>query len=496
MYWETLLCEEKKIKKSREEPTENDYRSIFEKDYHRIVTSSSFRRLQDKAQVFPLEKFDFVRTRLTHSIEVASIAKSLGMNLINFICTRSTCKNIKYIPNILECAGLLHDIGNPPFGHFGESAIQDWFRKYLDNIVFDGKKWFIGNDHINPMEFNESNQFYLSEKLSSQQKKDFLHFEGNAQTLRNVMKLNYIIDENSLNLSYALLNTLIKYPVNSTGINKEFVSQKKMGYFFSESEDFLEIVKTTGTFCEKDTIYRHPLTFLIEAADDIVYLTADLEDAFNKDKLKLIDFELLIKQTEYCEDDFCKKVIEKIAFYKNEAKKQEYKNVDMYVIQRLKIYLQGNLLSFVVESFKENYTSIMNGTFNFELLKKSKGAKIVNVLSKLANDYIFSCYEILENEVRGHKIIEGIFNELVLSILNLNNYSNSSSYSEKLYTLISPNYRLVFTKKKNKIESQIADCDLQLTNIVYYKLLLITDFVCGMTDSYAYDFYQKIQSIT
>ena len=492
LQWIDLLCEEKKVNQSREIKTENDARSIFDKDYHRIVSSSSFRRLQDKAQVFPLEKFDFVRTRLTHSIEVASLAKSLGRDIVPFLEAKEKNKNFKHIPTILECSGLIHDIGNPPFGHFGETSIRDWFIGNAENIVCKDNKWFLLNPSIAYGEIKTQRK--LVDILNKQQLNDFCFFEGNAQSLRNAMKLNYLIDENGLNLSFPLLNTIIKYPINSLEINSEEILLKKNGFFYSENNEVIEIMNCTktkinGKFC------RHPLTFLLEAADDITYLTDDLEDAFNKKKLRVSDIEKILQEN-YCHDDFCNEVRKKIESYRKESIKQEYKNEDMYIIQRLKIFIQGQLISFVVESFKNNYDQIMEGTFTKTLLSSSIGSSIETVLINLATRFVFNSKEILENEIKGHKIIEEILNELIIGILNLDDISKSKSYFQKLYFLISDNYRLIYEKKiKSLNDLQQENNDLFLSEMVFYKILLITDFICGMTDTYAYDFYQKIQSI-
>ncbi len=490
--WSKLLCEEKKVKFSREDKTDNDYRSIFEKDYHRSILSPSFRRLQDKAQVFPLEKMDFVRTRLTHSIEVASVARSLGKNLVDFIKEKdnSNCKNIQYIPNILECAGILHDLGNPPFGHFGEDAIRDWFIRNLNLIIFDGKTWKYKN------ELQGTNIKYRSlvEILPEQKRNDFIFFEGNAQTIRNVMKLNYLIDENGLNLSYPLLNTLIKYPVNSLNINKTNLLSKKMGIFAAEELDFKKIILYTDVVIN-NRICRHPLTYLLEAADDITYLTDDLEDAFNKDKIRVID---IINELEKIkgEDKLLVKTKMKIEKYKDDADLHNFKNVDMYVIQRLKVFLQGSLISVVVDSFIKNYQKIMSGNFEKTLLEESEGRNIEICLRNIASRFIFNSKDIIENEVKGHKVVEGILDELTLPILNLDSYNKTKTYSEKLYHLLSDSYCLIFENKLRQLENEFGNKpEEKLQEITYNKLLLITDFICGMTDSFAYDYYQKIFSI-
>ena len=204
MKWEQLLCEKRQTPSKSGSKT--DRRNEFQKDYHRIICSASFRRLQDKTQVFPLDNSDFVRTRLTHSLEVAYFAKSLGQIAFQYLIENNRDAEItpeikEKVCSILECAGLLHDIGNPPFGHFGEDSIRNWFKNNLSKVKYKGV----------------SVESYLNEQM----KNDLYHFEGNAQALRLLTKLHYLVDENGMHLTYALLNTLIKYPVSSCEINKK-----------------------------------------------------------------------------------------------------------------------------------------------------------------------------------------------------------------------------------------------------------------------------------
>ena len=262
MEWKSLLCDDR-IRSYRRKGS-HDLRTEFEKDYHRIILSASFRRLQDKTQVFPLDRSDFIRTRLTHSMEVSSYGKSLGQNIsqniINVIGDESFLPEYAvHVCDILQCAGLLHDIGNPPFGHFGETIIREWFRKNLKEITFHEKR--------------------LTEILKPQMIRDFYFFEGNTQALRLVTKLHYLVDVHGMNLTKALLGTIMKYPVSSLEIDKKSgnIKTKKMGYFYADRDVFEEIQKSLGTGGN-----RHPLTYILEAADDIAYLTADIEDAFKK----------------------------------------------------------------------------------------------------------------------------------------------------------------------------------------------------------------------
>ena len=218
-----------------------NYRSEIESDYLRIISSASFRRLQDKTQVFPLDQSDFVRTRLTHSMEVSSIAKVIGKQICRSIHTQKleredALPDTLKVVETLNCAGLLHDLGNPPFGHFGETAIRNWFKQHLDT-----KTW---------------KQKPLSAYLNEAQKLDFLYYEGNAQALRIITRLHRHVGDNGMHLTACVLDSIIKYPTDSLTKRKEdekekkqrSLLKKKIGYFQSERELFMEIKHHTG--CE------------------------------------------------------------------------------------------------------------------------------------------------------------------------------------------------------------------------------------------------------
>ena len=317
-----------------------DLRSEFEKDYHRIIGSASFRRLQDKTQVFPLDKSDFIRTRLTHSLEVSSFAKSLGQNIGENILAYKrdpsfTPKMKEDICSILQCAGLIHDIGNPPFGHFGEAAIREWFARSLPVLQYHGEP--------------------VAQVLSEQMREDFYHFEGNAQALRLVSKLHFLVDENGMNLTYALLNTIVKYPVASNQINKKSgnIKDKKMGFYLADEEIFREIQKETGTNGR-----RHPLTFILEAADDIAYKTADIEDAYVKGFVSypaLLE-ELVELQGLYGQEDAPSfqpvKVLEDMYL---RGKDKHVKDPGEYAVKNWLIRVQGFLINCATYGFTSNY---------------------------------------------------------------------------------------------------------------------------------------------
>ena len=229
LYWDKITSE-KRIPEIKKEQDYRGYRSEMESDYLRIIRSASFRRLQDKTQVFPLDHSDFVRTRLTHSLEVASIAKLIAKQVCEKITDLALEDEAKKpdaltVIETLNCASLLHDIGNPPFGHFGESAIRNWFVKNLDELCFQGKP--------------------LSAYLNEAQKYDLYYYEGNAQALRIVLKLHRHVSSYGMHLTSAVMDTIIKYPCNALDKFTEdhkpkaerSLLKKKIGYFQSEKED-------------------------------------------------------------------------------------------------------------------------------------------------------------------------------------------------------------------------------------------------------------------
>ena len=468
MEWKELLCDDR-IRSYRSKSS-TDLRTEFEKDYHRIIQSASFRRLQDKTQVFPLDQSDFIRTRLTHSLEVSSYGKSLGQNIAQNII--KVVKDESFLPeyatdicDILQCAGLLHDIGNPPFGHFGETVIRDWFLKNLDRLTFKDKK--------------------LTEILTEQMQKDFYSFEGNTQALRVVTKLHYLVDEHGMNLTKALLGTIIKYPVSSLEIDKKSgnIKTKKMGYFYADQEIFEEIQKSLGTNGN-----RHPLSYILEAADDIAYLTADIEDAFKKGCISYRDLVRELKEagekapdkTEY--QAIVKRLEEK---YEKALKKKE-DSPEVYAVQNWIVQVQGHLISSATLGFTSNYEAIMAGTHTKELLADTPGELMADTLGDIAYRYAFVSKPILKLEIAAEKILNFLLDEFVQAAIYYDTDVKMTSVQEKLMSLVSENYMTIYkyySKEKSEEEK------------LYLRLLLVTDSICGMTDSYAKRLYQELSGI-
>lgn len=462
MNWDELL-NDGRFRPHSQQKSEFDGRNEFEDDYTRLIFSSPIRRLQDKAQVFPLDNSDFVRTRLTHSIEVSAIGRSLGASVERaLVSKRSDVFNKEHVgklSSILAAAGLIHDLGNPPFGHFGELAIQHYFEKKLEEPLFN--------------------------TLQHLEKEDFKKFEGNAQCFRLLTKLQYVIDENGYNCTFATLASMLKYPRSSVEGNKgrdyPRVSYKKFGYLTSEKETFNLVKEKTGI-----EAFRHPLAFLLEAADDIAYSAADIEDGFRK---KVLSFETIrdVMSSHLKEgSDKDKELLNSLEIYRNDVH-ANYPNRDEIAIQRFRIKAQGIMIASVVDAFLKHQDSILNGEFDEEILAASDASLIRQALESLATDYIFKDKNILSKELVGNKVISGLLDFFVDSAVS-ENRKKTKTIEGKYYHLISNNYRFITEQFPSKVEEGEAS--------LYDRILLATDFICGMTDSYAIDLYRKLTGIT
>ena len=469
MEWKKLLSQER-IRPVSTRPGSGDLRTEYEKDYHRIIGSASFRRLQDKTQVFPLDKSDFIRTRLTHSLEVSSFGKSLGQNISQKILQEVKGPDFKpeyqgYICDILQCAGLLHDIGNPPFGHFGETVIREWFRRNMGNLQLQGRP--------------------LTEILTQQMQADFYEFEGNTQALRLVTKLHYLVDEHGMNLTQALLGTIIKYPVSSLEKDKKSgdIRTKKMGYYYAERELFEQIQHTLGTEGR-----RHPLAFVLEAADDIAYRTADVEDAFKKGCITYQQLvrELRGKGREFGAGEKYYELVEALEKRYQKGQERHVSNPEGYAVQNWIVSVQGRLLACATDNFAGNYGEIMEGTYKQELLSEGDYGIMAQALGDIAYEYAFVSEPIYKLEIAAQTILDFLLERFVGAAIAFDSPQPVTAVQSKLMTLISDNYKAIyqFYSREEAPEEKL-----------YLRLLLVTDSICGMTDSYAKRLYQELSGI-
>lgn len=452
MNWKKLLNNNRLRQSSGRTP--EDARNDFESDFGRIIFSPALRRMHDKTQVFPLTTDDNIHSRLTHSMEVMSVGYSLGVK----VCESETLKQriiknkhrntidlFREIPVILKNLCLIHDIGNPPFGHFGETIIKNFFRDFFEE---DGKKL----------------------NLTEPQKNDFLNFDGNAQGLRVLTKLQILDDAFGLNLTFATLGAFIKYP-NFEKIDKHILEKKKVGVFTSEREYFEKIVEECG-LKNVERVIRHPLCYLMEAADSICYLVMDIEDGYNTN---LISLEYLYDQLK--DIPSIKNKITKII----ENKNGHYRN-DITKIVGLRIHLIETLVNLAFNNFEKNIDKIEVGNYNKELIEDDENG-LKEKLNKICSDKVFKSRGVTSLEITGHSVMSGLLKYYIEFL-----FHKEKDYKNRAETLISDSIkRIAFIE--NKLDDKKAEID-DLNN--YYKLRIIVDFISGMTDQHALNHYQKI----
>lgn len=452
--------------------------TCIDDDYQTIIRSASFRRLQDKTQVFPLEKNDFVRTRLTHSIETSAIARKLGNMVLANISLEINKNNNSYkdyqkneeemstIPDLLACAGLLHDIGNPPFGHFGEVVMSDWFKDNIKYLKYKGTQ--------------------IEDVLTTQQLEDLYHLDGNAQALRVVGKLHDLHNESGMNLTKSLLNILVKYPVKSTEVDKNSkdIKYHKLGYYASDFDMFDDIAQTTGTKLNDNEYARHPLTYLLEAADDIAYAAADIEDGLKKNYITVQDFIDYFEENVDESDDKNYSLLQKL---KGQLEKNEQN--ELQVMQEWLDYVRDWLEYNAAYSFTYNYDAIMKGTYTKELLEGVYNSQTLKVLKGAADKYLFANKEINKVELSGSVILEFLLNKFVGAILEYDEKDiKMTKENKKIIGLLSQNHMNVYNREKEKC---VGEGDK-----VYLKLHLVIDYISGMTDSYAKRLCQELRGVT
>lgn len=478
MNWEQLLSTETQVKREVEPEDFAKYpMDDLEKDYKAIISSAAFRRLQDKTQVFPLDKSDFVRTRLTHSLEVSTIARQLGIMITrnatgylpdDFKNKDGKDKLVEKIPEVLSCAGLLHDLGNPPFGHFGEVVIGDWFKNEFQKEEFCYKK------------------IAIRELLTEQMQSDLKNFEGNAQALRILSKIRNKGKSHEINLTTGIIGALIKYPTDSLHVtNKKDpdIRRHKLGYYLAEQETFEKVSKETGTWIDEKNVARHPLTFLMEAADDIAYSTADLEDALKKKMFSLKEFIAYFKGN--LEDDEKAQLLIKDLERRLENVQDE--ESEMIAFQNWMDYARGWFMYCVTYSFSRNYKSIMNGEFQRELIQGTFHEKSMKIFKNAMVEFVYEQPEIVKLELSAKKIISTLLDDFIYAVIYMDEteeeYKNHQ-FQKKLCSLIPDNLKADYEKAKTNDEGYN----------LYLRMLMITDFISGMTDSYAKNLYQELNA--
>ena len=441
MNWERLLSL-KRFGDTEKRPriAQDETRLGFDVDFDRIIFSSAFRSLQDKTQVIPLSETDFVHTRLTHSLEVSVVGRTLGRRVGKVLLERHPhLVDLGYTFNdfgaIVAAASVMHDIGNPPFGHSGEKAIGEYFKT--------------GNGQ----------QF--QKELTEKQYQDLIDFEGNANGFKILTQSRDGI-LGGLRLSYATLGAFIKYPKESLPKKPtNHIVDKKYGVFQSEKEAFLEVVSELGMqpkSTTKDIAYhRHPLAYLVEAADDICYTIIDFEDGIN---LGLI------------EEDFALEYFIKLV--KNTINSKKYHSLQHTKdrVSYLRALAINTLINEAVAIFLENETAILAGSFEKSLLDKCAYEAQINDIIQLSISKIYQSKEVVEKEIAGYKIIADLLDAFV-NALNRSYTGQASNYDTLVLNMLPKEYQ---TQHKQ----------------LYTRIMLICSYVAGISDSYAIKLHKTL----
>lgn len=441
MKWQQLISN-KRFGQETKHALRHDDRSEFKRDSDRLIYSAPFRRLQNKTQVFPLPGSVFVHNRLTHSLEVSSLGKSLGDD----VARRLTEKHpelkgtlFEEIGTIVQTAGLAHDLGNPPFGHSGEKAIQTFF--------------------------TEGEGQALKERVSRRFWDDITHFEGNANAFRLLTHRFNGRREGGFVMTYSTLASIVKYPFASSLAGEH----GKFGFFSSEEADYKRIADELGIICksfprEPLQYARHPLVYLMEAADDICYEIMDIEDSH---KLKIISYEetrelLLGFFNEESRAHILKRIEEERVTDENEQ------------VVYLRACVVGELESECVKAFVEHEEEILGGTFEGSLIKhiSELPRQAYRHCQEVSKKKIYQSKLVLDVELSGYKIMETLMQNLVEAAVHPENF-----HSQQLIKRFSSQY-------------DIQSDDLQT------RIMAVIDYISGMTDVYSLDIYQKICGIS
>jgi len=441
MNWQQLISN-KRLGQEHRHPERHDDRTEFKRDYDRLIFSAPFRRLQNKTQVFPLPGSIFVHNRLTHSLEVASVGMSLGNDVAQQVIKKHPeLKDTLFqeIGQIVATACLAHDLGNPPFGHSGEKAIQAFFL--------------------------EGNGSQLQREVSPQFWSDITHFEGNANAFRLLTHQFQGRRPGGFVMTYSTLASIVKYPFSSTASGKK----RKFGFFETEKDNYRRIAEELGIICQSEMgeplrYARHPLVYLVEAADDICYEIMDIEDAH---KLKIISYEetmklLLAFFDEENQQHIQQRIIEEGVTDNNEK------------VVYLRACVIGKLENECVRVFVEHEEDILSGTFKGSLIDH------IGTLQQDAYQHciqfsvsrIYKSRPVLDVELSGYQIMQTLLEKFISAAVHPERF-----YSKHLISRVSSQY-------------DIEAPDLET------RLMAVIDYISGMTDVYALEVYQKISGIS
>lgn len=448
MNWPQLLS--RKRLGTLEQPAGSAARTDFQRDHDRIVFSSAFRRMQDKTQIFPLSKIDYVRTRLTHSLESSSVGRSLGTLAGEQIIARHGLQGHEAsdFGDICAAACLAHDIGNPPFGHSGEDAIRHW----AASAPYGRKR---------------------VAALQCSQREDFLNFEGNAQGFRVITRLQNRDNPGGLQLTCATLAAFTKYPRASCIGDDPFggVSAKKPGFTEDDQANFSTVAETVGLLRRDPLLaiwHRHPLAFLVEAADDICYRVIDIEDGFRLGHLSFHEaLELFCAVLPDAQGQS-----DRLSRISGQKEKIEF----------LRAKVISLAISEILTCFLDHEAEILAGRFDEPLMNRIPHQYEMDQLLRVASEKIYVAPEVIDIETAGFQVISELLEHFIPIIDDVATHGAAAGPRSQLMIRLIP--------------EQFLGPGYQPAVDDYTRLLRLTDFIAGMTDSYAVSLYKKVTGIS
>ena len=478
---------------------ENRTTRIFESDRGRIINSAAIRRLQQKTQVFPLERNAAVRSRLTHSMEVQQVGRFISQQIIEKLTRQGKLEEYglagleRQFESIVEMSCLMHDVGNPSFGHFGEAAMNQWFEENIDDLL-------------------ERDELAGQSSLLDPIKTELCNFEGNAQALRIVHSLQ------SLNLTFSQISGIIKYTRRADQVkpdkkdDKSYL-KKKVGFYLSEASLMADVQSTLSM----NEGCRSPFAYIMEAADDISYCIADIEDAVEKGILK---FEELLLKLEEEYQEFVKNPSYRIQgddinlmsdLIKKNRRRYDTTEIvgDFFVPFRVAINTRS--VEHASDQFINNIDAVFAGTYNNALLEdKSASHALLETLKKVAFKYVFCAREVEKRELQGYRIISGLLDiykpllkldrETFSKVLDKN--QNKPLYEKRLSKKLPSKHVAEYLraiKELNKFKQHFSGTHLSdLSDNAwefYFRCRLIQDYISGMTDQFAYDEFRELNVV-
>ncbi|HDU2257424.1 TPA: dGTPase [Klebsiella aerogenes] len=480
--------------------TEREILRVIESDRGRIINSPAIRRLQQKTQVFPLERNAAVRTRLTHSLEVQQVGRYIAKEVLSRLKEQKLLERYGLdelsgpFESVVEMACLMHDIGNPPFGHFGEAAINDWFSKRL--APKDAASQPLSQDRCQVGALRLHDGEGVLNELRRKVRQDLCCFEGNAQGIRLVHTLM------RMNLTWTQVGCILKYTRPAWWRGETLASHsylmKKPGYYLAEEEYIARLRKEL----DLAPYNRFPLTWIMEAADDISYCVADLEDAVEK---RIFSAEQLYQHLydawgTHEKGSLFAQVVEN-AWEKSRANSLSRSTEDQFFMY-LRVNTLNKLVPYAAHRFIENLPAIFSGDFNHALLEDdSDCSQLLELYKNVAIKQVFSHPDVEQLELQGYRVISGLLDiyEPLLK-LSLEEFSQlveqdrvrSLPIASRLFQKLSTRHRLAYVEAVNKLS---RDTEEYPVLEYYYRCRLIQDYISGMTDLYAWDEYRRLMAV-